>query len=197
MAESSLTIPGAVSRRFLFSVATAAPVTLASAGLTPGSAPAAFPAGVAAVLERYRAVGLRLRDAEATRAGAYSAVPAMYRRGPSGGKPQVGRPEWTVEEIRQLGLPPDMPRRFSQADLEEHHLRAVTLNPENREELTRQFKARLAAYKKRKARQKDWLDRAGLTPFNREIDRLNKERASIGRELMALLTASDGAAANA
>ncbi|UEM06241.1 hypothetical protein JL101_012645 [Skermanella rosea] len=201
MAGTSLSTPGAVSRRFLFSVATAAPVTLASAGFTPGSiptlTPAAFSAEVAAVLARYRDAGLRLRAAEATRAAAYRTIPAMYRPGPSGGKPMVRRPEWTAEEIRKLGLPPGTPARFSQADLEDHHLRAVRRHPENREELKRRHKARLDAYEERRSRQKDWLDRLGLAPLDRDITRLSEEKAGIARELMDLLTGPGGGMASA
>ena len=72
MAEQSLTTPGAVSRRFLFSAAVALPVATATAGSSPGG----VSPRLLALLERYRDTCIRLREVEADQAEKLLSIPA-------------------------------------------------------------------------------------------------------------------------
>ena len=72
MAEQSLTTPGAVSRRFLFSAAVALPVATVAAGSSPGG----VSPGLLALLKRYRDTCLRLREVEADQAEKLLSIPA-------------------------------------------------------------------------------------------------------------------------
>jgi hypothetical protein len=110
MAESSLTTPGAVSRRFLFSIATAAPVAAATSAF-PG---VNTPSSLHGLLDRYRDTGMRLRETEAAYARTLPSIPATVRPGISERNTMCRWPEWTREELRALGLPASMKSRPSQ-----------------------------------------------------------------------------------
>ena len=97
MAENANSIPCAVSRRLLFSVAAA----LRVAATVPLAA-AESPDPLAALLLDYREVGLGLRKVNAE----LDAAPARL-------------PEWSPAEIHAFGLPDTMTPRPSLADLQE------------------------------------------------------------------------------
>jgi hypothetical protein len=82
MAEQSLTTPGAVSRRFLFSAAVALPIATATAGFCPGG----VSPRLLALLARYRDTCIRLREVEADQAEKLLSIPASFRRGSSDGR---------------------------------------------------------------------------------------------------------------
>lgn len=98
MAENANSIPCAVSRRLLFSVAAA----LRVAATVPLAAAAESPDPLAALLLDYREVGLGLRKVNAE----LDAAPARL-------------PEWSPAEIHAFGLPDTMTPRPSLADLQE------------------------------------------------------------------------------
>jgi hypothetical protein len=130
MAEQSLTTPGAVSRRFLFSAAVALPVATATAGSLPGG----VSPKLLALLERYRDTCIRLREVEADQAEKLLSIPASFRPGSSDGRCVSRWPEWTRAELDALGLPPGMPSRPSQDDFVRFFNRTSSPDPEKREE---------------------------------------------------------------
>jgi hypothetical protein len=193
MAEQSLTTPGAVSRRFLFSAAVALPVATATAG--------SFPGGVSpkllALLERYRDTCIRLREVEADHAERLLSVPAEHRPGSSDGRCVSRWPEWTRAELDALGLPPGMPSRPSQDDFLRFFNRTMSPDPQKREEARQRHKVRMDAWNARRAAQKEWFGRAGLDVVGRQRSRLLDDKHSIECELMNLMTGPDKAAIDA
>jgi hypothetical protein len=193
MAETSLSTPGMISRRFLFSVAAAAPIAAAAAGSSPTSAPR----GLFALLDRYRDTGMRLHEVEATHATTLQHIPAGFRPGPSTGQALARWPEWTRAELDALQLPPVMPLRPSRADFDRVYRQSVRRSPENREELKRRHKIRLDAWHDRRNIQKEWYSRTGLDAINRQRTRLLADKHRIERELMELMISPDKAAIDA
>jgi hypothetical protein len=192
MAEKSLTTPGAVSRRFLFSVAAAAPIAAAARSPYGG-----VPSGLFALLDRYRDTGMRLREVEALHASTLQRIPAGFRPGFSTGQALARWPEWTRAELDALGLPPFMTLRPARSDLDRIYRQAVRRFPENREELKRQHKVRLDAWHDRRNIQKEWYSRTGLDAINRQRTRLLADKHRIERELMELMISPDKAATDA
>jgi hypothetical protein len=194
MADASLTTPGAVSRRFLFSVATAVPIAAATAGVSPGSAPS----GLQPLLDRYRDIGIRLREVEATYARTLQLIPATFRPGFPPGHNIVSRwAEWTRTELDALGLPPSMTLRPSETDFIRYFQQSVSPNPEKREEAKRRHRIRVTAWHDRRNLQKEWFSRTGLDLMSRERTRLLADRNRTERELMALMIGPDKAATDA
>jgi hypothetical protein len=193
MAEQSLTTPGAVSRRFLFSAAVALPVATAAAGSFPGG----VSTGLLALLERYRDTCIRLREVEADHAERLLSVPAEHRPGSSDGRCVSRWPEWTRAELDALGLPPGMPSRPSQDDFVRFFNRTSSPDPEKREEARQRHKVRVDAWNARRAIQKEWFGKAGLDVAGRQRSRLANDKHAIECELMELMTGPDKAAIHA
>jgi hypothetical protein len=193
MAEQSLTTPGAVSRRFLFSAAVALPVATAAAGSFPGG----VSTGLLALLERYRDTCIRLREVEADHAERLLSIPASFRPGSSDGRCVSRWPEWTRAELDALGLPPGMPSRPSQDDFLRFFNRTMSPDPQKREEARQRHKVRMDAWNARRAAQKEWFGRAGLDVVGRQRSRLLDDKHSIECELMNLMTGPDKAAIDA
>jgi hypothetical protein len=193
MAEQSLTTPGAVSRRFLFSAAVALPVATAAAGSFPGG----VSTGLLALLERYRDTCIRLREVEADHAERLLSVPAEHRPGSSDGRCVSRWPEWTRAELDALGLPPGMPSRPSQDDFLRFFNRTSSPDPQKREEARQRHKVRIDAWHARRAVQKEWFAKAGLDVVGRQRSRLLDDKHSIECELMNLMTGPDKTAIDA
>jgi hypothetical protein len=193
MAEQSLTTPGAVSRRFLFSAAVALPVATAAAGSFPGG----VSTGLLALLERYRDTCIRLREVEADHAERLLSVPAEHRPGSSDGRCVSRWPEWTRAELDALGLPPGMPSRPSQDDFVRFFNRTSSPDPEKREEARQRHKVRVDAWNARRAIQKEWFGKAGLDVAGRRRSRLLDDKHAIECELMELMTGPDKTAIDA
>jgi hypothetical protein len=193
MAEQSLTTPGAVSRRFLFSAAVALPVATAAAGSFPGG----VSTGLLALLERYRDTCIRLREVEADHAERLLSVPAEHRPGSSDGRCVSRWPEWTRAELDALGLPPGMPSRPSQDDFLRFFHRTSSPDPQKCREARQRHKVRMDAWNARRAAQKEWFGRAGLDVVGRQRSRLLDDKHSIECELMNLMTGPDKAAIDA
>jgi hypothetical protein len=193
MAEQSLTTPGAVSRRFLFSAAVALPVATAAAGSLPGG----VSPKLLALLERYRDTCIRLREVEADHAERLLSVPAEHRPGSSDGRCVSRWPEWTRAELDALGLPPGMPSRPSQDDFLRFFNRTSSPDPQKREEARQRHKVRIDAWHARRAVQKEWFAKAGLDVVGRQRSRLLDDKHSIECELMNLMTGPDKTAIDA
>jgi hypothetical protein len=193
MAESSLTTPGAVSRRFLFSVATAAPVAAATSAFLGVSTPSSLQG----LLDRYRDTGMRLRETEADYARTLQHIPATIRPGICESNTMCRWLEWTKEELRALGLPATMKSRPSQENFVKFFREAVRRDPENREELKREHMVRLDAWLTRRNIQKDWYRRTGLDVIIQQRHHLLAEKHRIERELMTLMIGPDKAAIDA
>jgi hypothetical protein len=193
MAEQSLTTPGAVSRRFLFSAVVALPVATATAGSLPGG----VSPKLLALLERYRDTCIRLREVEADHAERLLSVPAEHRPGSSDGRCVSRWPEWTRAELDALGLPPGMPSRPSQDDFVRFFNRTSSPDPEKREEARQRHKVRIDAWNARRAIQKEWFGKAGLDVVGRQRSRLLDDKHSIECELMNLMTGPDKTAIDA
>lgn len=194
MADASLTTPGAVSRRFLFSVATAVPIAAATAGVSPGSAPSELQP----LLDRYRDIGIRLREVEATYARTLQLIPATFRPGFPPGQNVVSRwAEWTRAELNALRLPPSMSLRPSEADFSRYFQQNVSLSPEKWEEAKRWHRIRVTAWHDRRNLQKEWFSRTGLDLMSRERTRLLADRNRTEREFMTLMIGLDKAATDA
>jgi hypothetical protein len=193
MAEQSLTTPGAVSRRFLFSAVVALPVATATAGSLPGG----VSPKLLALLERYRDTCIRLREVEADHAERLLSVPAEHRPGSSDGRCVSRWPEWTRAELDALGLPPGMPSRPSQDDFLRFFNRTSSPDPQKREEARQRHKVRIDAWHARRAVQKEWFAKAGLDVVGRQRSRLLDDKHSIECELMNLMTGPDKAAIDA
>jgi hypothetical protein len=192
MAEESLTTPGAVSRRFLFSVAAAAPVAAMAAEVPPNG----VPASILALLDRYRDTGVRLREVEAARVGALAAIPLGFRPVTVGGC--VSRwPEWTRGELEALGLPASMPLRPSANDFILYSKYSVSSGLDDREDAKRRHRVRLDAWHGRRSVQKEWFSRTGLDVINRRRGNLMVDKHRIERELMELMIGPDRAAIDA
>jgi hypothetical protein len=193
MAEQSLTTPGAVSRRFLFSAVVALPVATATAGSLPGG----VSPKLLALLERYRDTCIRLREVEADHAERLLSVPAEHRPGSSDGRCVSRWPEWTRAELDALGLPPGMPSRPSQDDFVRFFNRTSSPDPEKREEARQRHKVRMETWHARRAVQKEWFGKAGLDVVGRQRSRLLDDKHSIECELMNLMTGPDKTAIDA
>jgi hypothetical protein len=193
MAEQSLTTPGAVSRRFLFSAAVALPIATATAGSLPGG----VSPRLLALLERYRDTCIRLREVEADQAEKLLSIPASFRPGSSDGRCVSRWPEWTRAELDALGLPPGMPSRPSQDDFIRFFHRTSSPDPEKREEARQRHKVRIDAWNARRAIQKEWFGKAGLDVAGRQRSRLANDKHAIECELMELMTGPDKAAIHA
>ena len=193
MAEQSLTTPGAVSRRFLFSAVVALPVATATAGSLPGG----VSPKLLALLERYRDTCIRLREVEADHAERLLSVPAEHRPGSSDGRCVSRWPEWTRAELDALGLPPGMPSRPSQDDFVRFFHRTSSPEPQKREEARQRHKVRIDAWHARRAVQKEWFAKAGLDVVGRQRSRLLDDKHSIECELMNLMTGPDKTAIDA
>jgi hypothetical protein len=193
MAEQSLTTPGAVSRRFLFSAVVALPVATATAGSLPGG----VSPKLLALLERYRDTCIRLREVEADHAERLLSVPAEHRPGSSDGRCVSRWPEWTRAELDALGLPPGMPSRPSQDDFLRFFNRTSSPDPQKREEARQRHKVRIDAWHARRAVQKEWFAKAGLDVVGRQRSRLLDDKHSIECELMNLMTGPDKTAIDA
>jgi len=192
MAEESLTTPNAVSRRFLFSVAAAAPIAAAAAGVSPGGVPSGF----FALLDRYRDTGLRLREIEAARARTLPSIPVRFRPVMKGRC--VSRwPEWTRAELNGLGLPASIPLRPSPTDFVLFFQHTLGSKAEEREEAQRQHRVRIGAWHDRRNIQKEWFSRTGLDVINRQRTSLMADKHQIERELMELMIGPDKAAIDA
>ena len=184
MAEQSLTTPGAVSRRFLFSAVVALPVATATAGSLPGG----VSPKLLALLERYRDTCIRLREVKADHAERLLSIPASFRPGSSDGRCVSRWPEWTRAELDALGLPPGMPSRPSQDDFLRFFNRTMSPDPQKREEARQRHKVRMDAWNARRAAQKEWFGRAGLDVVGRQRSRLLDDKHSIECELMEMMT---------
>jgi hypothetical protein len=193
MAEQSLTTPGAVSRRFLFSAVVALPVATATAGSLPGG----VSPKLLALLERYRDTCIRLREVEADHAERLLSIPASFRPGSSDGRCVSRWPEWTRAELDALGLPPGMPSRPSQDDFLRFFNRTSSPDPQKREEARQRHKVRIDAWHARRAVQKEWFAKAGLDVVGRQRSRLLDDKHSIECELMNLMTGPDKTAIDA
>jgi hypothetical protein len=193
MAEQSLTTPGAVSRRFLFSAAVALPIATATAGFSPGG----VCPRLLALLERYRDTCIRLREVEADHAERLLSIPASFRPGSSDGRCVSRWPEWTRAELDALGLPPGMPSRPSQDDFLRFFHRTSSPDPQKREEARQRHKVRIDAWHARRAVQKEWFGKAGLDVVGRRRSRLLDDKHAIECELMELMTGPDKAAIDA
>ena len=189
MAEQSLTTPGAVSRRFLFSAAVALPVATVAAGSSPGG----VSPGLTALLKRYRDTCLRLREVEADQAERLLSIPACFRPGSSDGRCVSRWPEWTRAELDALGLPPGMPLRPSPDDFTRHFNRSLSPDPERREEARRLHKVSTDAWNARRAIQKEWFGKAGLDAAGRQRRLLLDDKHAIECELMDMMTGPDKA----
>jgi len=193
MAEQSLTTPGAISRRFLFSAAVAFPVATAAAGSFPGGASPKL----LALLERYRDTCIRLREVEADHAERLQYILAEHRPGSSDGRCVSRWPEWTRAELDALGLPPGMPSRPSQDDFVRFFHRTSSPDLQKREEARQRHKVRMDAWNARRAVQKEWFGKAGLDVAGRQRSHLLDDKHSIECELMNLMTGPDRAAIDA
>ena len=192
MADASLTTPGAVSRRFLFSVAAAAPVAAMAAEVPPNG----VPASILALLERYRDTGVQLREVEAARVGALADIPLGFRPVTVGGC--LSRwPAWTQEELDSLGLPASMPLRPSSNDFILFSKYGVRPELDDPEGVLRRHKVRLDAWHGRRDVQKEWFRRTGLDVINRRKGDLMAGKRRIERELMALMIGPDRTATDA
>jgi hypothetical protein len=192
MADASLTTPGAVSRRFLFSAAVAAPIATVTAGFSPGGTP-----GLQQLLDRYRETGIRLREIETAHARALQQIPVDVRPGQCSANNMSRWPRWTRAELDAFGVPASFPLRPSQADFDQFYQEAVRLDPENREELRRRHKSRIDAWLVRRNHQKDWYRQTGIDAINRRHSRLVADKHRIERELMDLVIGPDKAAIDA
>ena len=189
MAEQSLTTPGAVSRRFLFSAAVALPVATVAAGSSPGG----VSPGLLALLKRYRDTCLRLREVETDQAERLLSIPACFRPGSSDGRCVSRWPEWTRAELDALGLPPGMPLRPSPDDFTRHFNRSLSPDLERREEARRLHKVSTDAWNARRAIQKEWFAKAGLDAAGRHRRLLLNDKHAIECELMDMMTDPDKA----
>ena len=189
MAEQSLTTPGAVSRRFLFSAAVALPVATVAAGSSSGG----VSPGLLALLKRYRDTCLRLREVEADQAERLLSIPACFRPGSSDGRCVSRWPEWTRAELDALGLPPGMPSRPSQDDFLRFFHRTSSPDPQKREEARQRHKVRVDAWNARRAIQKEWFGKAGLDAAGRQRRLLLNDKHAIECELMDMMTGPDKA----
>ena len=189
MAEQSLTTPGAVSRRFLFSAAVALPVATAAAGSLPGG----VSPRLLALLERYRDTCIRLREVEADHAERLLLIPASFRPGSSDGRCVSRWPEWTRAELDALGLPPGMPSRPFQDDFVRFFNRTSSPDPDKREEARQRHKVRMDAWNARRAIQKEWFGKAGLDAAGRQRRLLLDDKHAIECELMDMMTGPDKA----
>jgi hypothetical protein len=195
MADDSLTTPGAVSRRFLLSVAAAAPVSAAAAA-TASASPGGVTASVFALLDSYPDTGVQLREVEAARARMLPAIPLRFRP-VTAGKGASRWPEWTRAELKALGLPPSMPLRPSQTDFVLFSKYGAKPGSASQVEADRRHRVLLDAWHDRRNLQKEWFSRTGLDVIDRRRSGLLADKHRIERELMALMIGPDKAATDA
>ncbi|QQP93727.1 hypothetical protein IGS68_32460 (plasmid) [Skermanella sp. TT6] len=171
MAENANSIPCAVSRRLLFSVAAA----LRVAATVPLAAAAESPDPLAALLLDYREVGLGLRKVNAE----LDAAPARL-------------PEWSPAEIHAFGLPDTMTPRPSLADLQEFsRLCRLSASGDEQQALAERHDARVEAWTPKRQNRKAWFRRSGAAELRRKRHALMDRKNAVGGALMALVLAPD------
>jgi hypothetical protein len=129
MADHANSTPGAVSRRFLFSVAAAVPIAAVTAKSSTASADSA--SRLATLLLAYRDVGLRLQTLDAELAAAMESVPEWVLPGVGSDGKTCRWAEWPRSELDDLGLPSFMTSRPSLADLQEFNRRSRLAAPQD------------------------------------------------------------------
>jgi hypothetical protein len=129
MADHANSTPGAVSRRFLLSVAAAVPIAAVTAKSSTASADSA--SRLATILLAYRDVGLRLQTLDAELAAAMESVPEWVLPGVGSDGKTCRWAEWPRSELDDLGLPSFMTSRPSLADLQEFNRRSRLAAPQD------------------------------------------------------------------
>ena len=187
MADHANSTPGAVSRRFLFSVAAAVPIAAVTA---KSSAASADPASrLATLLLAYRDVGLRLQTLDAELAAAMESVPEWVLPGVGSDGKTCRWAEWPRSELDDLGLPSFMTSRPSLADLQEFNRRSRLAAPQDEIGNRARHRVRVNAWMTKRQEQSAWYRRTGVAELRRQRRAVFARKDAIERELLALMTA--------
>jgi hypothetical protein len=166
MADHANSTPGAVSRRFLFSVAAAAPIAAVTA---KSSTPPADPAGqLATLLLGYRDVGLRLQALDTQLAAGMETIPEWARPGAGSSGETCRWAEWPRLELDALGLPSFMTSRPSLADLQEFNRKSRLAAPNDEAGNRARHSVRVAAWMTKREEQCAWYRRTGVAELRRQ-----------------------------
>jgi len=179
MAADVIITPGALSRRFLFSVAAAIPI----AAVAGRSFASTQPAELAGLLARYGTVGNQLRALEDELAAALRATPEWVRPGQGGVGVDARRwPKWSRDEREAHGIPDTMPLRPSMDEIQEFNQKDRTAASDRQ----RRNQDREDTWAAKRREQKGWFESTGFDAIRKRRLACLGEKRAIEHDLLAL-----------